>query len=83
MKSGRDLRKENKEFEKLKKEIYNLLDNQKDFLQWLNSRAEELHIMLGIHTKNKEKRIKTEAKLEFILEILAFMNNKGDEKNEL
>lgn len=69
--------------EDLKKDVLRILQDQKDFLAWLKERATELRLMLSIYVEDKENLLKTQAKLEFIIEILAVMNNKGDERREL
>jgi hypothetical protein len=67
--------------EDLKKDVLRILQDQKDFLAWLKERSVELRLMLSIYADDKENLIKTQAKLEFIIEILAVMNNKGDGKD--
>lgn len=67
--------------EDLKKDVLRILQDQKDFLAWLKERSVELRLMLFIYADDKENLIKTQAKLELIIEILATMNNKGDDKD--
>lgn len=64
----------------IKQDVLRILNEQRALLEWLKERSEELKLMLIIYKDDKENLDKTKAKLDFIVEILGVMNNRGEKK---
>lgn len=71
-----------KELEDLKQEFQQLLNDKKDFVNWLENYSNELKYMSIIYSENEKSLLKIEGQMELMRDILDYFQSKKNSMEE-